>query len=239
MLIHRICVPQSCDTSHDSSIAGYQPAIDTVIKSCQQNHDLAGYSHACGSPMARKAIASHHSYPEVRIRPDNVIVTNGCSGALNLALNALLDEDSTVLVPQPGFPLYEEIAKSIGAKVVHYHLNPDQDWECDMEHLEELMTVHTNVRTIVINNPSSSTGSVFSEEHLCEIIDFASKHHLPIVSDEIYGDLTFGLNNTFYPLARIAARHGHCEVPVITTSGVSKQFLLAGWRVGWLCFHDK
>jgi tyrosine aminotransferase len=93
------------------------------------------------------------------------------------------------------------------------------------------------VRALVINNPSSATGSVFSEKHLAEIIEFASAHRIPIVSDEIYGDLTFG-SNVFIPIAQVAAKSGS-SVPVITATGISKQFLLPGWRVGWLAFHDK
>ena len=211
--------------------------IEVVVRAALEKPHAAGYSDACGTPEARVAIAKHHSYPEVHIGPDNVIITNGCSGALVLAMNSLLDVGATVLVPQPGFPLYEEVAKSIGANVVHYHLNPERNWECDMEHLNSIMASHDCVRAMVINNPSSPTGSVFSEEHLSTIAKFAQMHQIPILSDEIYGDLTFG-SNKFFPMAQIAARLGR-HVPVITASGISKQFLLPGWRIGWLTFHDK
>jgi tyrosine aminotransferase len=212
-------------------------AIEVVVKAALEKPHMAGYTDACGTPEARAAIAKHHSYPEVQIGPENVLVANGCSGALDLALNSLLDVGSTLLVPQPGFPLYEEVAKSIGANVVHYHLDPERNWECDMEHLKSIMASNENVRAMVINNPSSPTGAVFSEAHLSTIAMFAQRHQIPIVSDEIYGDLTFG-SNKFFPMAQIAARLGR-NVPVITASGISKQFLLPGWRVGWLTFHDK
>ncbi len=212
-------------------------AIEVVVKASLESPHAAAYANACGTPDARAAIAKHHSYNEATIGPENVIVANGCSGALDLALNSLLDVGTTLLVPQPGFPLYEEIAKSIGANVVHFHLNPERNWECDMEHLEAIMASHHDVRAMVINNPSSTTGSVFSEEHLSTIVRFAHQYQIPIISDEIYGELTFGPNK-FIPMAQIAARAGR-HVPVITASGISKQFLLPGWRVGWLTFHDK
>jgi tyrosine aminotransferase len=211
--------------------------IEVLVKAALENPQVAAYSNACGTLDARTAIASHHSYPEARITPADVIVANGCSGALDLVLNSLLDAGTTLLVPQPGFPLYEEIAKSIGANVVHYHLNPKRNWECDMSHLESITACHSQVRAVVINNPSSATGSVFTESHLAEIVEFARRHHIPIVADEIYGDLTFE-KNKFTPIAQVAARAGSI-VPVITTSGISKQFLLPGWRAGWLTFHDK
>jgi len=226
--------------SGDAIAAGNMPAcsaaIEFVVKATLENPHAAAYSNACGTNDARSAIAKFHSYPEAKISSDDVIVANGCSGALDLALNSLLDVGTTLLVPQPGFPLYEEIAKSIGANVVHYHLNPEQNWECDIEHLKSIMSSNHDVRAMVINNPSSTTGAVFSEEHLSAIARFANTYQIPILSDEIYGDLTFG-SNKFIPMALIAARQGG-NVPVITASGISKQFLLPGWRVGWLTFHD-
>jgi tyrosine aminotransferase len=141
-------------------------------------------------------------------------------------------------VPQPGFSLYKVIAESHGAVVVNYRLLPDQKWECDLKHLEELLLEHGDrVRGILVNNPSNPTGSVFSNDHLQDVVRFCDRHCLPIVADEIYGDLTFG-SNVFYPLAQVAAEAGG-HVPVITASGIGKAYLVPGWRVGWIIFHDK
>ena len=167
-----------------------------------------------------------------------MIVTNGCSGALELTLSSILDEGTLLLVPQPGLPLYEEIAESHGANVVRYRLDPNRSWECDMDNLEEIMAGISNkspIGAMVINNPSTH-GSVFSEDHLEQLLDFALKHHIPIVADEVYGNLTFG-SNRFHPIAKVAVKHGR-RVPVITTSGLSKQFMLPGWRIGWCTFQD-
>jgi tyrosine aminotransferase len=207
----------------------------------------AGYVNACGTADARKAIHKHH-YPNVVndnnaslndgegdlnvvvTSPDDVIVASGASGALELALTSLLDEDSVLLVPRPGFPLYQVIAESHGARVVHYDLLPNQGWECDLEHIdriiseEEQSTYDTNtkvVRGIVVNNPSNPTGAVYSEEHLMQIVRLAEKWNVPIVADEIYGDLTFG-DNVFHPMANVVSKMGY-SVPVITASGLGKQ----------------
>lgn len=229
----------------DPTVGGNLPpcpvAIKTIVETVMHGPHAAGYVNACGSAEAREAIARHHSYPEVRIRPDNVIIANGCSGALELALTALLDPGTILLVPLPGFPLYQVIAESHGASVVHYRLDPDRHWECDFEHLEEILSRPSNkniVRGMVVNNPSNPTGGVFSERHLVEILEFAQKHRLPIVADEIYGDLVFG-NTRFHPMAQVAAAQPlGCQVPIITASGLAKEFLLPGWRVGWITFHD-
>ena len=182
---------------------------------------------------ARRAIASQH-----KASPEDVIVTNGCSSALDLSLASILDPGTKLLVPNPGFPLYEELAESHGATAIKYNLDPLSNWECDLDHLEHILQDDNNehkIRAMVVNNPSSH-GAVFSLNHLLQLLDFATKHKLLLISDEVYGDLTFG-SNVFYPLASIAAQHGR-KVPVITTSGLSKQFLVPGWRLGWVVFQD-
>jgi tyrosine aminotransferase len=143
--------------------------------------------------------------------------------------------------------LYQVIAESHGARVVHYDLLPEQGWQVDLDHIDRIISeeeAKTNndtnnikvVRGIVVNNPSNPTGAVYSEEHLSQIIRLAEKWNVPIVSDEIYGDLTFG-SNVFHPMANVAAKLDY-SVPVITASGLGKQYLVPGWRLGWIIFQD-
>ena len=217
-------------------------------------HYCAGYVNACGTDAARRAIAAHPHY--AGCHADQVIVANGCSGALELALTALLDtetETSILLVPQPGFPLYQVIAESHGATVVHYRLLPHQNWEMDLDHVREILQQYAAdadnsstttsqvqprvIRGLVVNNPSNPTGAVYSRQHLRDICSLCDEYHIPIVADEVYGDLVLD-GHTFHPLAQVAAALGR-RVPVITASGIGKQYLLPGWRVGWIVFHDK
>lgn len=158
---------------------------------------------------------------------------------MELALTALLDPGTTILVPQPGFPLYQAIAESHGVSLLRYHLDPECRWQVDLENLEQLLSQYPegDIRGMIVNNPSNPTGGVFSKSHLSKIVEFCERHRLPIVADEIYGNLVFG-ENVFHPLARVAAEKGR-NVPVITASGLAKQFLLPGWRIGWITFHDK
>lgn len=191
----------------------------------------AGYVNALGTPQARNAIAKYHGASSM----DHVVVANGCSGALELALTALLDPGTVLLVPKPGFPLYQVIAESHGASVAHYNLLPSQNWECDLKHVQNVVSQFPpgTVRGIVVNNPSNPTGTVYSRQHLQDIVRVCEALKLPIVADEVYGDLTLN-GHTFHPLAKVAAG----KVPVITASGLAKQYLLPGWRIGWIVFQD-
>jgi tyrosine aminotransferase len=247
----------------------------------------AGYANACGTLAARMAIAKHHRAGmttasaecnkvrnniddigvEVEVTSDDVIIANGVSGALELALTSLLDDDSILLVPRPGFPLYKVITESHGASVMYYNLLPEHGWECDLVGLECLLAQHHHqfhdnnvedecnhddddddsgrrsrsrskktIRGILVNNPSNPTGAVYSFEYLSDIVRLAAKYQIPIISDEIYGDLTFH-SRPFYPLANVAASLGY-EVPIITASGLGKQYLVPGWRLGWIVYQD-
>ena len=218
----------------------------------------AGYVNACGTTEARESIASYHSCFEAQliIDPEDVVVASGCSGALELAITALLDEGSVLLVPRPGFPIYQVIAESHGASVAYYDLDPESNWECNLKHMEEVIaglerrhalsssssplknSASTKiVRGIVVNNPGNPTGAVYSRNHLCDILSLAERYRLPIIADEVYGDLTYG-EALFHPLAEVASSI-QSQVPIITVSGLGKQYLVPGWRLGWLVFHDK
>jgi tyrosine aminotransferase len=204
----------------------------------------AGYVNACGAPAVRAAIAKFHSDDD-SINAGNVIVANGCSGALELALTALLDDDSIVLIPSPGFPLYKVIAQSHGSKTISYRLDPDT-WQIDLDQLEEIILTTQrqeqscgNIRAMIVNNPSNPTGAVMTERHLQQIARTCARHRIAIIADEVYGDLVFGdCNEGFHPMAKVVKSLGSL-VPVITASGIGKQFLLPGWRVGWIVFQDK
>lgn len=82
-----------------------------------------------------------------------------------------MDEGDNILVPSPGFPLYQVIVDSLGGNVKHYALKPESSWECDFEDMEKL--IDQNTKAILINNPSNPCGSCYSREHLVEIAAFA------------------------------------------------------------------
>ncbi len=92
--------------------------------------------------------------------------------------------------------------------------------------------VDSNTKAILINNPSNPCGSNFSKDHLLGIAAIARKHNLMIIADEIYGNCVF--DGEFYPMHLYSD-----DVPVVSVGGLAKEFIVPGWRVGWLIFHEK
>lgn len=198
-----------------------------VIQSMKHN----GYSMSYGSVEARTAIAERYTIPLAPLTPDDVVLASGTSGALELAIGALANEGDNILLPLPGFPLFQTIAKGFGIECRYYKLRPNNKWEINLNHLSSLADNRT--AAIVINNPSNPCGSVYSSHHINEILKTASKLHLPIIADEVYSDMVFS-ECKFTSIGSQSV-----NVPVLSVGGISKQFVVPGWRLGWILIHDR
>jgi len=191
-----------------------------------------GYTHSTGMEDARSAVAEHFNRRLGRkaLSSRDIFLTSGVSGALELALAGLLNEGDNILVPCPGFPLLRTIAENLGAFVREYPLLPEQGWKIHLSRLEALVDHRT--RALVVNNPSNPCGSVWDAAHITEILAVAARLRLPIVSDEVYADMVFP-SVSFHSFAALSR-----EVPIVTVGGLSKQFIVPGWRLGWVVLHD-
>ena len=93
--------------------------------------------------------------------------------------------------------------------------------------------VDDRTRAILVNNPSNPCGSVYSRSHLVALLAFASSRRVPIIADEIYAHMVFG-DAEFVSLASLTR-----DVPLVLVGGIAKQYLVPGWRVGWLALVDR
>jgi len=150
---------------------------------------------------------------------------------LDLAITVLGNPGDNILMPRPGFPLYETLARYQGIDVKHYELIPEQSWQVDLEHLESLIDDKT--KALVLVNPSNPCGSCYSKTHLEKFIKVAEKHRVPIIADEVYADIVYA-GEQFFDCASLSE-----NVPVFTCGGIAKRFLVPGWRLGWLVLHDR
>eukprot|EP01114_Cavostelium_apophysatum_P022741 TRINITY_DN832_c0_g1_i1.p1 TRINITY_DN832_c0_g1~~TRINITY_DN832_c0_g1_i1.p1 ORF type:complete len:466 (+),score=78.69 TRINITY_DN832_c0_g1_i1:126-1400(+) len=190
-----------------------------------------GYAHSCGYPESRAAVAKKYSYPDCQLSADDVVISNGCSGAIEMAISVLASEGHNILLPAPGFSIYQTICEYKNIVPRYYRLLPEHDWEVDLKHLES--QIDNNTVAILVNNPSNPCGSNYSREHLKEILEIAERHRKPVIADEIYGGMVFG-GQPFYPLAELTK-----TVPIIAVGGISKLYLSPGWRVGWVIVYDR
>lgn len=153
-------------------------------------------------------------------RVEASLVTSGVSGGLLLAYLALLDPGDEVLIPDPYFVSYRQLARIIGAVPVPYSLYPD--FRLRVSEVERRITPRT--RLLVLNSPANPTGAVFRDEELRELAGLLAERRLPVVSDEIYELFTYE-----HEAPSIAS---HLD-GVLVLGGFSKSWAIPGWRVGW------
>ncbi|WP_323961271.1 aminotransferase class I/II-fold pyridoxal phosphate-dependent enzyme [Arthrobacter sp. JZ12] len=164
------------------------------------------------------------------VDPSRVYVTAGAQQGLHLAMSMLLDAGDEVLIPNPGYPTFTMTAQLVHARPVDYPLRPEHGFQPQISDLEELVTDKT--RVLVLNSPSNPLGAVFSEDLTRDLVRFARRHDLWILSDECYEAFTFGVPHV--SPARFDTTNEH----VVTSLTLSKTFGLTGLRIGALILPD-
>jgi alanine-synthesizing transaminase len=197
--------------------------IDAVARAMRDGQN--GYTPSTGIPAARDAVAAELVARGMPVDPDRVVITSGTSEGIELALQALVDPGMEVLVPVPTYPLYTAVLAKLGATPAYYRTDPTRGWLPDLDHLRSLINDRT--RALVVIDPNNPTGSVYSPDTRRELIALAEAHGLPILADEVYGDLAY--DGPVPALASLAP-----DAPILSFSSLSKAYLAPGWRVGWV-----
>ncbi|KAH9312201.1 hypothetical protein KI387_027236, partial [Taxus chinensis] len=209
------------------TFSGAEDALIDSIRSTKYN----GYAPATGLPETRRVIADYLSQGlPYRLSADDVYLTVGCTQAIDVALSVIGREGANILLPRPGFPYYEAVLAYKGIEARYYDLVPERDWEIDLGQVEAI--TDNNTAAMVIINPSNPCGVVFCHDHLSEVAETARRLRLLVISDEVYGHITFG-ERPFIPMGSFAS-----TVPVLTLGSISKKWMVPGWRLGWLATCD-
>jgi len=208
-----------------------KPAVDAGIRSLEQGH--TSYTSNAGLRELRDLIAADYQerYGVDYDPASEVIVTVGCSEAMQLAMQALVDPGDEVLIPEPCFVSYEPAARFAGGEVVHVPTSVDNNFQVTAADIEPHLTDRSKV--LFIGYPNNPTGAVLREETLEEIADLVVQNDLYVVSDEIYDRLIYGR----------AQERGHVCVPsleklrerTVLLGGFSKNYAMTGWRIGYTC----
>ncbi len=195
--------------------------IEAVNKAMRDGYN--GYAASSGTAEAVAAIRDEAARKGIRDVLD-VFVTSGVSEAVDICFNALMDPDENVLCPSPEYPLYTAVVAKMGLKPNPYDLNEENGWAPDLDDIRGKITPKT--RGLVFINPNNPTGAIYSREILEGLAEIAREHNLVVFADEIYEKMV--LEGTHQTFAAIAP-----DVPVVTFGGLSKNYLVPGWRVGW------
>src|SRR3982751_5455124 len=185
------------------------------------------YAPFAGIPALREAIAAdataRKGFP---VTPDRVFVTVGGKGVMVYAILALVDPGDEVIVPDPGYPIYESLTRFVGGTPVAIPIRMENEFRLDVEELASLITKKT--RLIVINSPANPTGGVLTRSDIERIAELAVADDLLVLADEIYGRILYdGMEHV-----SIASLPGMAERTIVL-DGFSKTYAMTGWRLGY------
>ncbi len=184
------------------------------------------YAPPPGVPAFREAIAADFSRRRgVEVTPDRVVVTPGAKPVMAFLMMALVGPGDEVIVPDPGFPIYESMTRFMGATPVPIPLTPERDFRLDLDELRSLITPRT--RLLVFNSPQNPTGAVMTRSDIEGIAAIAMAHDLVVLADEIYSRILYEGEHV-----SILSVEGMDERTVVL-DGLSKTYAMTGWRLGW------
>jgi aspartate aminotransferase len=180
-----------------------------------------------GIPELRSAIAADTAARRgFAADPANVFVTVGGKGVMYYTILALVDPGDEVIVPDPGYPIYESVTRFAGGTPVAIPIRQENEFRLDPDELASLVTPRTKL--IVINSPANPTGGVLTPDDLARIAAIAIEHDLVVLSDEIYSRILYdgGVHTSIAALPGMADR-------TIILDGFSKTWAMTGWRLGY------
>ncbi len=212
-----------------------QPDFDTPahIKEAAAkalDEGFTGYTPTAGIAEAREAIAEYlNQRYGAGVSPEEVLISPGAKGAIFTGMLAFLSPGDEVIVLEPSYPAYAQIAKALHAKPVYVPIEwrgRSEGFKINLGWVEEAITERT--RMIVLNNPQNPTGALFSPKQVMELLDLARDKGLILLADEIYDNFIYDAE--FRSVLQDPAWRDN----VIYINGLSKTFAMTGWRLGYL-----
>jgi aspartate/methionine/tyrosine aminotransferase len=211
-----------------------EPDFDTpghIISAAQRalEEGFTHYGPGAGLPELRQAVANYlRRWRGIDVDPSRIVITPGGKPIMFFAILALIDPGDEVIYPDPGFPIYESMARFVGGKPVPMPLREERRFRFDPDEFEHLVTDRT--RLIIINSPHNPTGSVLTRSDLEVIAGVARERNIVVLSDEIYSRILYsGQHQSIATLEDMLDR-------AILLDGWSKTWAMTGWRLGFGVF---
>ena len=210
--------------------------IDALVAAANLiNSGEVRYTPADGIPALKKAIIRYmDEYYHRQVAPENIIASSGAKQSIMVALQAILNPQEEVIFPAPYWVSYTEMVKMIGGIPVPV-LPEDGTFYPRLEDIERRVTSYT--KAIIINSPNNPTGAMYSEKFISEIVEFCEKRDIYLIMDDIYHRLIFDGRRPIscYKFAKNLSETSK----LIVVNGVSKQYAMTGFRIGWAVANRK
>ncbi len=214
-----------------------QPDFQTpeyIIEAAHQamKDGYTGYGPSAGLPEARERFAAYLNETRgTNYDASQIVITPGAKPILFFAILALVDEGDEVIVPNPGFPIYESVTEFVGATAVPAPLREKREFRLDPDELGSLVSDKTKM--IIINSPHNPTGSMLTMDDLEAIAEVAMANDIMVLSDEPYSKMVY--DGEFHSIAEV---DGMQDLTILL-EGFSKTYAMTGWRLGYAAMEPE
>ncbi len=210
--------------------------IDAILAAVQNlNTGEVRYVPPDGIPALKKAIIRYtEEFYNRKVDPENVIASSGAKQAIMVALQAILNPQEEVIYPAPYWVSYPEMAKLCGAIGVPVYPE-DGSFYPRIQDIEQRVGSYT--KAIIINSPNNPSGAMYSEEFIADIVDFCERKDLYLIMDDIYHRLIFDGRKPINCWEFAKKKDENSKLIII--NGVSKQYAMTGFRIGWAVANKK
>ncbi len=210
--------------------------MDAILASAAHlNTGEIRYTPADGIPALKKAIIRYtEEFYNRKVVPENVIASGGAKQAIMVALQAILNPQEEVIYPAPYWVSYPEMAKLCGAIGVAAYPE-DGSFYPRIQDIEQRVGSYT--KAVIINSPNNPSGAMYSEEFIADVVDYCERKELYLIMDDIYHRLIFDGKKPIncYDYAKDLSE----KSKIILINGVSKQYAMTGFRIGWAVANKK
>jgi len=189
------------------------------------------YGHYLGHPNVRDNIAKYFNETRnTNITKDNIILVPGGKPIIELTIQALVNDDEYIIGQNPGYPIYESLARfyTKDKYIPWYAKDEEGQLEFFVEDLENILKKNNKIKLLIINTPQNPTGTMLTENKLRDIANLAIKYDFYILFDDIYDQIVFGSNKHLSLLSIPEVKDR-----VINLQGFSKDYAMTGWRMGF------
>lgn len=204
-------------------------------------HGTGAYTQSAGMPFIKQAVAEFIQKRDgIPTDENQIVLTDGASKGVSAILTALLKKPTDgFMIPIPQYPLYSATIELFGGTQIGYYLDEANSWQLN----EEILTKSINDAkaneidpvAIVVINPGNPTGAVLSLENIQMVINFAKKHKLAIMADEVYQDNVYAIDGMFHSFAKVMHQMGEKDITLFSFHSVSKGFMgECGHRGGYM-----
>ncbi len=198
---------------------------EAAIYSLEKGYTM--YTSNLGMPELRQELSRYlrENYNLVYDPDRELLITVGVSEALDLVMRAILNPGDEVIMPDPCYVSYSPCVVLAGGVPIMVPTNQENNFEIRAADIEARVTNKT--KAILIGYPANPTGAVMSRDKLAQIAEVARRHHLLVISDEIYAKLVYGVEHTCF------ATLPEIKEGTILLGGFSKAYAMTGWRIGY------